>query len=243
MINSYIRKSQPFWRNVMFRENHFSSKINLSLVFNRKNTVTYFLLFGMIVFSQNLKSDSIVVQKIINKYFSKIGDERLVVVTDKHDVDLIKSYILKKNEIDKLKIKKLKEKEDSTIGRRYIKGDKTTVPEIIKILKSKNRDEIYNLLRDLELDYFSKEKGLVLEIEIIDCLKSLLIDEELEHIVVQFLGYNKVNNAESILEERLLSGMSSDNDRIFYWLGSNYNNANAIDFIYKSYFSNKINFL
>lgn len=225
----------------MFKENHFLSKINLSLVFNRKNTVAFFLFFGMIVFSQNLKSDSIVMQKIINKYFSKIEDERLAVVKDKLEVDLIKCYILKKNEIDKLERKKLKEKEESTVGKRYRNGDKTTIPQIIKILKSKNRDEIYDLLKDLELDYLSKEEELVLEIEIIDCLKNLLSDEELEHIIVQFLGYNKVNNAEAILEERLLSGMSSDNDRIFYWLGSNYNNANAVDFVYKSYFSNKIN--
>lgn len=207
----------------------------------RKNTVIYFLFFGLNVFSQNLKSDSITIQKVIDRYISKKESQKLVVVSDKNDSELIKKYILEKNKVDKLNKEKIIRETESTIGKRYLKGDKTVIPSIIQALKKKNKEEIFEILKDLELDYDSKNKGVVLEPEIIEQLIKLMNDDYFENIIVQFLGYNRVYGSEEIFEKRLMSGLSKNNDRIFYWLASNYNNSKAVDFIYTSYFSNKIN--
>lgn len=205
------------------------------------NKILVFSLFflSLNTFSQNTKKDSIAIQKIINKYNPKKETQKVITISDSNEVNLISDYIVKKN-IEQAKAdEKSNSRLNSSIGKRYINGDKSTIPDIVKIFESNDGKKIILLLDDLELDYSVRNKGLNLEQNILNSLAKLLKNPDFEHRIIQFLGYNNVVGSEKILEERFLSGKSTDNDRIFYWLASNFNNKKALDYIHKSYFDKK----
>lgn len=205
------------------------------------NKILVFTLFflNLSVFSQNTKRDSIAIQKIINKYNPKKEIQKVITISDSDEVNLIRDYIVKKN-IEKAKIDESSNIiSNSRIGKRYSNGDKSVISEIVKTLESNDEQKISSLLNDLELDYSVRNKGLNLEQNILNSIVKLLNNPDFEHRIIQFLGFNKVVGSEKILEERFLSGKSTDNDRIFYWLASNFNSKKALDYIYKSYFDKK----
>lgn len=204
------------------------------------NKILVFTLFflNLSVFSQNTK-DSIAIQKIINKYNPKKEIQKVITISDSDEVNLITDYIVKKN-IEKAKIDENSNIiSNSRIGKRYSNGDKSVISEIVKTLESKDEQKISSLLNDLELDYSVRNKGLNLEQNILNSIVKLLNNPDFEHRIIQFLGFNNVVGSEKILEERFLSGKSTDNDRIFYWLASNFNSKKALDYIHKSYFDKK----
>lgn len=190
-------------------------------------------------FSQNTKKDSLAIQKIVKKYNPKNEIQKVITISDSDEVNLISNYIVKKNTEKAKADDKANIILNSTVGKRYISGDKSTISEIVKVLESNDVEKIISLLKDLDLDYSERKKGLNLEQNILNSIVKLLNNPDFELRIIQFLGFNNVVGSEKILEERFLSGKSTDNDRIFYWLASNFNNKKALDYIHKSYFDKK----
>lgn len=205
------------------------------------NKILVFSLFflSLNTFSQNTKKDSLAIQKIVKKYNPKNEIQKVITISDSDEVNLISNYIVKKNTEKAKADDKANIILNSTIGKRYISGDKSTISEIVKVLESNDVEKIISLLKDLDLDYSERKKGLNLEQNILNSIVKLLNNPDFELRIIQFLGFNNVVGSEKILEERFLSGKSTDNDRIFYWLASNFNNKKALDYIHKSYFDKK----
>ena len=205
------------------------------------NKILVFSLFflSLNTFSQNTKKDSLAIQKIVKKYNPKNEIQKVITISDSDEVNLISNYIVKKNTEKAKADDKANIILNSTVGKRYISGDKSTISEIVKVLESNDVEKIISLLKDLDLDYSERNKGLNLEQNILNSIVKLLNNPDFELRIIQFLGFNNVVGSEKILEERFLSGKSTDNDRIFYWLASNFNNKKALDYIHKSYFDKK----
>lgn len=205
------------------------------------NKILVFSLFflSLNTFSQNTKKDSLAIQKIVKKYNPKNEIQKVITISDSDEVNLISNYIVKKNTEKAKADDKANIILNSTVGKRYISGDKSTISEIVKVLESNDVENIISLLKDLDLDYSERKKGLNLEQNILNSIVKLLNNPDFELRIIQFLGFNNVVGSEKILEERFLSGKSTDNDRIFYWLASNFNNKKALDYIHKSYFDKK----
>ena len=205
------------------------------------NKILVFSLFflSLNTFSQNTKKDSLAIQKIVKKYIPKNEIQKVITISDSDEVNLISNYIVKKNTEKAKADDKANIILNSTVGKRYISGDKSTISEIVKVLESNDVEKIISLLKDLDLDYSERNKGLNLEQNILNSIVKLLNNPDFELRIIQFLGFNNVVGSEKILEERFLSGKSTDNDRIFYWLASNFNNKKALDYIHKSYFDKK----
>ncbi|MBC5835081.1 hypothetical protein G6N05_11845 [Flavobacterium sp. F372] len=205
------------------------------------NKILVFSLFflSLNTFSQNTKKDSLAIQKIVKKYNPKNEIQKVITISDSDEVNLISNYIVKKNTEKAKADDKANIILNSSIGKRYIKGDKSLISEIVKVLESNDGEKIISILKDLDLDYSERKKGLNLEQNILNSIVKLLNNPDFEHRIIQFLGFNNVVGSEKILEERFLSGKSKDNDRIFYWLASNFNNKKALDYIHKSYFDKK----
>lgn len=205
------------------------------------NKILVFSLFflSLNTFSQNTKKDSLAIQKIVKKYNPKNEIQKVITISDSDEVNLISNYIVKKNTEKAKADDKANIILNSTVGKRYISGDKSTISEIVKVLESNDVEKIISLLKDLDLDYSERNKGLNLEQNILNSIVKLLNNPDFELRIIQFLGFNNVVGSEKILEERFLSGKSTDNDKIFYWLASNFNNKKALDYIHKSYFDKK----
>jgi hypothetical protein len=203
-----------------------------------KNSFLFFLffLYSLTIYSQNIDKDSIVIQKIIDSEIIEKKGAKLITISDIKNVNLISSYIDKKNKEHKYKEEILIKEFNSKIGRRYLKGDKSTIPEIIAIINKKNKNNISDLFDELTLNYEEKEIGLILDEEIKQPIFKLIEDEKLEHLVIQFLGYNRVKDSQVLFENRFFSGNSTDDDRLFYWLASNFKSEKAVDYIYNLYF-------
>ncbi|MFC7774766.1 hypothetical protein [Flavobacterium sp. GCM10027622] len=204
-----------------------------------------FLLLGILtsVNAQSLKKDSIAVQKIIQKYNKEKKVPTLLTITDTKEVQLISQYIEKCVVEKKKKEAKLKLEHESKLGRRYRNGDNSVVPDIIKILREKNLEKINTLLSEMDLVFDEKPKKLILDPAIKQLLFQYIEDENLEHIVVQFLGINKIEGSIPLFENRLLSGQSKDNGRIFFWLAQEGTTEKAVNYIHELYFKQGKNLL
>ncbi|WP_157499314.1 26S proteasome non-ATPase regulatory subunit 2 [Flavobacterium beibuense] len=184
-----------------------------------------------VVYSQDMKSDSSRINSIIADISMGREATQLFVITDRENVALINRYIDARNREKEIKENELKLAKENMLGERYKKGDKTTIPQIIAILKSRDVIAISDLFNELELEYdATKRTTLFLDDSIKKELFPLIEEPELEHTIVQFLGYNRVEGYIKLFEERLLSGKSTNEDRILYWLGSDGTSEKTVDY-------------
>ncbi|WP_330442456.1 hypothetical protein [Flavobacterium sp. C4GT6] len=184
-----------------------------------------------VVYSQDMKSDSSRINSIIADISMGRETPQLFVITDKENVALINRYIDARNREKEIKENELKLAKENTLGERYKKGDKTTIPQIIAILKSRDESAISDLFNELELeDDTTKRTRLFLDDSVKKELFPLIEEPELERTIVQFLGYNRVEGYIKLFEERLLSGKSTNKDRILYWLGSDGTSEKTVDY-------------
>jgi hypothetical protein len=207
-----------------------------------KNKLYYLLAASLILttstFAQDLAKDSVKVQKIIKEASKGNAGVNLLTITDKEKVAFLSSYIdAKKKEEETAEQKRMTEYENVP-GRKYRKGDKSAKPQVLAILKGKDKDKILALINDMDPDYTEKDKAINLDADVKTELFTLVSDTTVERNVVQFLGYNKVEGYIPVFENRLLSGKSIDNGRLFYWLGSDGKSEKAVDYFISS-FGNK----
>jgi hypothetical protein len=176
------------------------------------------LVFSANTFAQSLAKDSLKVQKIISEGVR--GASGVVTINDKGKVAFLSKYIDARNLEKKAAQEKLVAAYESRLGMRYKKDDKTTVPKILAILKSKDHDAIENLLDELDNDQFYDDEHtpLYLDAEIKAAVFDLVYNEEFEQIAIQFIGFNKVEGYIPLFEDRLLSDKSLDEDRLLFWL-------------------------
>ena len=174
------------------------------------------LLYSLTGFSQNAIKDSLKVQGII-KQAAKGQDVYLAAVADKEQDEFLAGYITTRAQQKKETVT-----EDSAVdnspGKRYKKGDKSTIPQIVQIINSHNTDAITDLFNALERDYDDKQP-LFLDVPIKEAIFKLMTDEALETDAIQFIGYNAIDGYIPLFENRLLSGTSPDEGRLFFWLG------------------------
>lgn len=184
-----------------------------------------------VVYSQDMKLDSSRINSIIADISMEREAPQVFVITDKENVALINRYIDARNREKEIKENELMLAKENTLGERYKKGDKTTIPQIIGILKSRDGLAISDLFNELELEYdATKRTILFLDHSIKKELFPLIEEPELERTIVQFLGYNRVEGYIKLFEERLLSGKSTNEDRILYWLGSDGTSEKTVDY-------------
>lgn len=208
-----------------------------------KNKFYHFILAASLIctanaFAQDLAKDSIKVQKIIKEASKGKAGVKLLTITDKEKVAFLSSYIDAKKKETEMAEQKLIAQYENVPGRKYIKGDKSAKPQVLAILKSKDQDKIQELINDMAPDYSDKESALNLDTDVKAELFRLVSDTAVERNVIQFLGYNKIEGYVPTFENRLLSGKSTDNGRLFYWLGSDGKSEKAVDYFITS-FGNK----
>jgi len=113
----------------------------------------------------------------------------------------------------------------------YKDGDKTVVPGIIRILKSKDETQKKELLFQLQKRYDDPESYSITEQAIIDEVLNGVDDAVFEKEAVQLAGMNALPGYEKKFQARLLSGMSTDMGRIFYWLGKQSQDTKPLDYV------------
>jgi hypothetical protein len=206
------------------------------------NTLRNIAVWVAIVFSANVFSQTLVKDSIqVNKYLKEAGKVKapaIFTIGDTKKAALILTYIEAKNKA----IKDAQQKADadyaSEPGVRYRKGDQTAIPEVTAILKSNDSEKITELLRQMEYDYDENGKVHMLDSQIANLLFDRISNPETEEATVQFLGYNHIEGSKAVFEKRLLSGKSTDEDRIFYWLTSDVQAPKIIDYVVQNYKSN-----
>lgn len=210
-----------------------------------KNKFYYLLITNLILtanaFAQDLAKDSIKVQKIIKEASKGKAGAKLLTITDKEKVAFLSSYIDAKKKETEIAEQKLLAQYESVPGRKYIKGDKSAKPQVLAILQGKDKDKIQELINDMDPDYSEKDKSMNIDTDVKDELFRLVSDTAVERNVVQFLGYNKVEGYIPTFENRLLSGKSTVNGRLFYWLGSDGKSEKAIDYFIASFGRKPVN--
>jgi len=114
------------------------------------------------------------------------------------------------------------------------------VPQIIEVLQGDDpiaRREIYhNLDRSYDEKFKIEEPGLTNAI-----LKNISILED-EKMVIQLAGYMKLKGHPEVFESLLLSGTSTDVDRLIYWLGQDGKSEKTLDYCNKLIFQKDFDF-
>jgi hypothetical protein len=202
----------------------------------KKKVTTILSIFSFcFVSSQNLTKDSITIQKHLKEVTKEHKKASIITINDNVKVDFISKYIIARKQESKQKEDNLKVKYDAALGRKYKNGDKSTIPKIISILKSKDKEKIATLLNEMELNYEERNKKLFIDETVKSEIFKLIYNNEFEPLIVQFLGYNNVEGHIDLFEQRLLSGQSKDLDRIFFWLGSDGTSEKSVDYLVRYY--------
>lgn len=190
--------------------------------------------------AQNIEKDSIAIQKLLSKEITAKDLPTILVFDSSNNVELISNYIVQKNKEKSAKETAINLIKQNSLGKRYLNGDKSTIDEIVRVFKSRNKENIHQLCQELQSNNFFVRNELRLDSPVLDAISTLLNDEDFEGSMVQFIGFNKITNSQSILEKRLLSGKSKDVDRILYWISEEGNTDFAVDYLFKSYFDGRI---
>lgn len=183
---------------------------------------------------------NLVEQEKRNENRAKYGssDQEIVIISKAEHIDkLLKQY----EEIRKSKRAELAAKvKNKSLSERYKSGDKSVVPQIIKVLndaKSKEKQELYN---DLSRDFDGPEEYNITEPEIIKAILNNINQPNDEKAVIQLAGYMQLPGYVEVFENHLLSGQSKDIGRLIFWLGKEGSSSRAIDYTKKLILESKI---
>lgn len=180
--------------------------------------------------------DALFAQEMLNQNRALQGGEKveIKVITDPAEVSKLKARILAKLG----KNKKLEEKTKApSLAERYKKGDKSTVPGMLRILSGKNSDARLQIYSTLGYD----EGTMVTEPELIQAIYAHLNDPEDQAIVIQVAGYNNFPGYVVKFETMLVSGKIRDNDRLLYWLSHEGSSVKGFDHVKKLASGNHLN--
>jgi hypothetical protein len=147
---------------------------------------------------------------------AKYGNKHpsIQVVTDPQEVAALRKS-MEENIQERNKAAASKKK---SLAEAYKSGDKSVVPGIIRILKSKDEKPKKDLLFQLQKRYDDPEKYVIAEQGIIDEVLAAVDDPAFEKDAVQLAGMNELPGYEKKFQARLLSGNSTDIGRICFWL-------------------------
>lgn len=139
------------------------------------------------------------------------------VVTDAKRIAEIRTT-LQNNIATKKEKQALDESQNFTISKRYKKGDKIVVPEILKILQGNDKAARTIIYEELAKDYDDPESYEINEPELVAQLLKGIESPEDEEAAIQLAGITKLRGANERFEKRLLSGKSIEEGRIVFWL-------------------------
>jgi hypothetical protein len=197
----------------------------------------YFLLLCTYSCAQdNSKStgmDALLQRELANQERAKSGNKNPVVeiIDDPQKVQQLRSTVEKNLE--------LKQKREAAKGgnktpwERYKQNDKSVVPELIAILKGRNKSKKNEVFFGLSKPYDGPKDYAITEPELIAQILKAVEDPEDEKSAVQLAGFNKLPGHQAVFEKRLISGQSTDEGRLFYWLGAEGKSIAALDYMEK----------
>ena len=177
-----------------------------------------------------------------NEERAKYGNQEFEITTisNPKEVEKIRLYILENNE--KKKANELEKLKDKTLTERYKDGDKSVVPEIIKVLKGddfKARKEIY---RNFSRFYDEPENYNISEGELIEVILDNISIETDEKSVIQLAGFMNLPGYAEVFENHLLSKNSKDINRLIFWLGKDGTSKKTLDYIENLILNTKFDF-
>jgi hypothetical protein len=157
------------------------------------------------------------------------NNSEIQIISDSIKVNRIKQEIdfkLKQREIEAQKVAK-----GLSLCERYKLGDKSVIPEIIKILTSDNLERKKEIYYNLNRQYNDPKSYKITEPELIKAiLNNINLDED-ERFVIQIAGYSDLEGFNEVFEDRLLSGETTDLGRLVFWLGKKGQSIKTVDYI------------
>jgi hypothetical protein len=193
----------------------------------------FFILLSAGACAQNDNLDALLKRELQNQQRAKSGNKNPVVeiVDDPQKLQLIRSTVEKN----------LEQKQKAEAARaanlppwdRYKHKDKSVVPELIGILNSRNRSKKRELFNGLSKEYDDPEDYAITDQDLIAQIFKAVGDPEYERSAVQLAGFNQLPGYEAVFEERLISGQSTDEGRIFFWLGKSGKSTRSLDYMEK----------
>ncbi len=116
-----------------------------------------------------------------------------------------------------------------SLVKRYLKGDTTTLPLIVKQLRGQDSAQRIAIYDDLYLN------GTELKLLQTPMLANALFQNMREGLeaatAVQLAGYNKIPGYQTQFENYLMEGGNVEDGRLFYWLGEDGKNSKALSWM------------
>lgn len=176
--------------------------------------------------------DDLLKRELANQENAKSGNQnpQIQIITDLVKVEKLRKDITRK--ITAQEIARAKDAaENKSLWQRYKQNDKSVVLPMLKILRGNNiggKSEIYD---GLEKDYDDPETYAITETELVEQILKGIENPLEEEDAVQLVGLNKITGYQDRFEKRLLSGQSTEEGRIFFWLGGEAKNIRVLDYI------------
>jgi hypothetical protein len=203
-------------------------------IFRMRKVLIFFVLFiNCKNYSQisSLKKDSIAINNYIKAQNLQKKNPEILVIEDKKWVDLIRNYTNSKQKLIEDEI--LRNLKTESIGERFKGRYKSVDSEIISIIKQGNNDSIKKLYFELQDDFFN-DKGKKIDQDLKTLFFESINNPALEVATTYLISSLKIEGYEKVIEDRLLSGKSTNEILLFSTL-KDYDISRSID-----YFTNSI---
>lgn len=187
----------------------------------------------------NADYDELLKQEEENAKRAKIGNGETVIeiISNKAEVEKLRSKIL-----EKIKAKRTTEaNQEQSCVVKYKAGDKSVVPEMIRILKGGNGDaklEIYNGLTD---GCYERTNCTIQEKDLIATILANIDRPADEEKAIQVAGYLKLDGYVKKFETHLFSGKAKDVGRLVYWIGEDGTSLRTFNYLKEQILGKKIN--
>lgn len=205
----------------------------------RLNLIGIFLILNAACQSQQTASEheinELLKQERINQQNAKAGNMHPSVqtITDPVQVEDLRKQILEK--LSKENSAKEAELKNASPWEKYKRNDKTVVPALLAILQGNDLSMKKDVYFGLGKNYDDPGEYTITETILAEALLDGIDKPSEESSAVQLAGITQITGYQQRMEKRLLSGNSTDEGRIIFWLAKDAKSTAAL-----YYLTNKI---
>lgn len=153
----------------------------------------------------------------------------ILVISKKNELRKLRQSIQVKREKLERELRKIEA--NKSAPEKYKGGDKSVIPELIKILKGEDAEQRRLLYNHIDRDYDDPETYQVREAVLVEAIFANLNKEEDFSSIVQLAGYSKLPGYVEVFEDLLIKGKAFKVPRLIFWLGTDGRSMKALDFI------------
>jgi len=195
--------------------------------------IAAYVIYAMFLRKKTIGMDQLLQQEHEKQQQTKYGhpNPTIEVITDRATVKQLRAEVLRQIAEAKSKAASIPVDEVTKLAQQYRRHEAGAVPAIVAILQGNNSKQRIGMMEALGKKSDDPDDYTIKEPAISGAILQAIERPEEEKTVVQVAGFMRVPGYIPVFQQRLLSGHSTDEGRIFYWLSHTSEGVNSLPYI------------